>query len=61
MSKFLKWNLDDFQTCTPQDLAEFVAAAGAGVSQLQKLRNENSLWFRNYGEEYAWIPAAELP
>jgi hypothetical protein len=61
LSPFLSRKFDDLQKATTDEIAAFLTAAKNGVERLQRLRANKSLWFTNYGEDLAWIPAGDLP
>jgi len=61
-SRFLSMDFDEIMTMPEQDfqeMLEYVKKARISVSALRTDRPE--IWFKNYSEEFAWIPMNELP
>jgi hypothetical protein len=61
LSGFLSKSWEELARARPEELVGFLRLAKAAIDRIDKLRYNEAIWFKNYGERFAWIPAAELP
>ena len=61
LSNFLDKTYEVLANAPPAEIAKFQKAAGDAEEKLRKLSDDDYIWFRNYGDKYAWISAEDLP
>ena len=61
LSGFLSRKWEDLQKARSDEISNFLRLAKSAADRIDKLRYDDSIWFKNYGQKFAWIAASDLP
>ena len=61
LGSFLRLSWDELSRARPEEIRNYLNLAKAAADRFDKLRSNDSIWFKSYGQLFAWIPAADLP
>lgn len=61
LSKYLGRRFDELHHVSSAEFKELVEEGLKAMDKLNEIKNSPELWFRNYDERYAWVPAEDMP
>lgn len=61
LSSFLSRDWPSIANAKTDEITNFLKQAKASIARLDKLRGDETIWFKNWGQKFAWVSAEDLP